>query len=57
MSNYLQLSITKKKRELLTECLISLCKSFSNCEIDYPQFKYLLHELMDTYRKETYINV
>lgn len=57
MSNSLQLKITKSKRDSFTDCLILLCKSFADCEIDFIQFKTLLHELMETYRKEVYLNV
>lgn len=57
MSNYVQLSLTKQMREALTDCLITLCTSFSNCEISYSDFLSSLHELMEIYRKEIQINV
>lgn len=57
MSNYVQLSLFKQMREALTDCLITLCTSFSNCEISYSDFLSSLHELMEIYRKEIQINV
>lgn len=57
MSNYTQLTLTKNMREALTECLITLCNSFSDCKISYSDFLSSLHELMEIYRKETQINV